>query len=58
MATATSAGGGASAGVECGVDASKQKTYCNPGDRCLDAGRQRCKPSICVCPDGKVGDCR
>jgi len=31
--------------------------YCDAGDRCIDAAHRRCRRSICVCPDGAIGDC-
>ena len=55
VATGTTAKTGA---MECGTDASSAKLYCLPGDACLDTGRNRCRVSGCVCPDGKVGLCR
>jgi hypothetical protein len=55
VATGTAAKTGA---MECGVDAASAKLYCLPGDACLDTGRNRCRVSGCVCPDGKVGLCR
>ena len=42
---------------ECGSSSTGAKVYCNPGDTCIDLKRNRCKVSVCVCPDGKVGLC-
>jgi hypothetical protein len=55
----TSTDSGQGQNLECGTDpTSGSKVYCKARDACLDPARRRCKVSVCVCPDGKVGLCK
>jgi hypothetical protein len=42
--------------MACG-NATTGPVFCNAGDLCINAARQRCRLANCVCPDGAMGIC-